>query len=191
MADRNDDITKKSFICSICDEDTENENGFCDGCRDDELEHGATIIQYGTGGKRIFRVSEHFAESPTNDDVDDVDAIFKRPAYVRTDGWRGYWKIEPQDKTPEGLILQKIAEGWITGHPDDTVSHKQPTIDLYRKLEGMTEWTFNLFWVMTPTSNVFSTASDLYVIEPDRDVFEKWLKKELNLTIDQLAEAFK
>ena len=88
--------------------------------------------------------------------------------YHSTGGWRGYYET-PHD-------LHTLAEGWFTGYPDETVSHKLTAIELREALDhGDLIPPKPLYWLTEPTSNVFSAASEVMVEPEDLEEVSEWL----------------
>lgn len=93
--------------------------------------------------------------------------------YARTDGWRGYY-----DTTAAMTGVTKLADGWITGDWGDGVSaRKAPARDLgeYLTSGDAPLPPRPLYWILEPTSNVFSTATELFVKDGDEDAVTAWL----------------
>lgn len=82
--------------------------------------------------------------------------------YVATDGWRGYYTASPR----RGTGWVKLRDGWVTGDWDDAPEDSQGS-NVERALEQLntdvTGLGGELMVVFLPTSNVFSTAYDVFV----------------------------
>jgi len=109
--------------------------------------------------------------------------IFARNKWVSTDGWRGHsdWDISP------GWV--SVAGGWVTGYPDSSVSHKVVASDIYEQMFTKTP-EFPVVWIFGPSSNVFSTISDVYVQEGREDDWTAYLET-LGTDEDTFADAFR
>jgi hypothetical protein len=97
-----------------------------------------------------------------NKGVDTPDAFYYKSTligtseYVKTDGWRGYHVIKPE----EGFKI--IKDSWLTGDWSDapyghSESEVQKTLDRLEKKHG------DIYVIFTPTSNVFSTSYTVLV----------------------------
>lgn len=143
----------------------------CYSCYESEDEHSSTVVRYSpygefegeqTGGKEAVRFNDEYAfETECGEDPPAWFAEHFLPrTYVRTDGWRGYYE------TPvKGLV--NVAKGWVTGYPDGSMPEKERLGELYEKLSTHPSYATSLpcplYWLFEPTSNVFSTASEMYV----------------------------
>jgi len=93
--------------------------------------------------------------------------------FVRQDAWRGYTEVRFLAEE-HGWV--KLASGWVTGYPDDTVRHKLTASDLYRRLyEDGLRPAVDIIWTFSTSSNVFSTISDIWVRERDLEALKAWL----------------
>lgn len=81
--------------------------------------------------------------------------------YIATDGWRGYHKATPTKKS--GWV--EIDSDWVTGNWEDAGENASSRVeDKIKKLIAKVEKLGGEFlMVMLPTSNVFSTAYDVFV----------------------------
>ena len=82
--------------------------------------------------------------------------------WVSSSAWRGYtdWELA------KGYV--EIADGWVTGYPDESVNRK---VELNEIFEGLKQEKLKppctLYWVFGPTSNVFSTSSMVFCKKKD------------------------
>jgi hypothetical protein len=98
--------------------------------------------------------------------------IVKKERWIKTDDWRGYtdWEL---NKNYVG-----VADGWVTGFPDKTVSRKIELNDIFEDLKvGKIKPPCEIYWLFGITSNVFSTASMVAVKKGDEEVIENWLNE--------------
>lgn len=182
--------------CPACEEfvtveDWENEGGYsntqdmqiCRGCYENDQEYPSTIIKFENGEKEIVRWGDLTANSEDGDEPPSwFWDIFDGRKWVSSGGYRGY-----QETSWKGGLV-KLTDGWVTGWPDSSISHKKKTFDLQDLLEkGKTPAP--LFWVFEPTSNVFSTASEVLCYEADKEKITKWLDKH-GFTEEDLDIAF-
>jgi len=169
---------KKTIKCSGCNEkilkDGEFFNGisgkiYCEGCYEAAWEHPSTVIEFKPDGSH-----ETVQFCPEFGSIEDgeIPKPIKSQKWIKTDAWRGYTDWELQD----GFI--EIADGWITGWPDESVQRKLELNDIFEDLkEGKLIPPCTIYWIFGITSNVFSTASAIVVKKEDREVFEKWLSE--------------
>jgi hypothetical protein len=161
------------------------EDYICRGCAESEEEHQSTIVKWDGSEKEVVRYGKYDARSEDGDDPPKwFWDIFVERKWESTDAWRGYYETKWRGH------LVKLAEGWITGYPDKTISHKQKSYDLNDLLERDDIFLERpLFWSFEQTSNVFSTASEVFCYEEDKPTIKKWLKKH-GITLEELEEAF-
>ncbi len=186
--------------CSLC-EDTQEKNYFeenayyanilkkmiCDQCYESNLEHSSSIVKFGNHMKRTVKFNEYFA-------MDDRDGgappewftkYFIKREYHNTDGWRGHYESK---WAPELITL---CEGWVTGWASESDhAHKIPAVNLMSFMEGEGRNTpVPIFWLFEPTSNLFSTASEILVDRADEKQAIGYLAKN-GFEIKSLEEAF-
>lgn len=176
--------------CTNCEGDLHEEdyrldkNGeaHCSDCYSSAYEHASTLKAFGPDGNETYRFDELF--NFDDDDFGTLSGVVEGVRWVQTDGWRGYTSIKFQDD------VEVIASGWLTGYPDSTTSHKLTAAQLYDKLEREELVPpVPLYWVFSPTSNVFSVASDMVVHKDDKPKLEQWLETT-GTTLGDLKEAF-
>ena len=161
------------------------EEEICWGCY--ESDYNSTIVRYEPGGdKEVVHFTNHHAydEQYGDEPPDWFWTYFGGRKWVATDGWRGY----QETKWKNGFV--SIANGWVTGWIDDTVSHKKTASDLNQWLEEhQSEVPVPVYWVFEPTSNVFSTASEIFVDHNDKDTLVEWLQSN-GFDIDDIESSF-
>lgn len=157
----------------------------CESCEQSAWEYPCQVIEV-VGGESTkylwcsefgYRNAEYFEEA-------EVEAIpeFK---YVRTDGWRGYWDVVL------GSGYKSIASGWSTGYYDD-VQYKHLFNDLCDQImEGEVFPPVKVYFAFAPTSNVFSTSSDIIIREADEEAFIGWLSDEMGIEIEDVKKALR
>ena len=83
--------------------------------------------------------------------------------YISTDGWRGYYEAKA---TKNGGWTKIDYDGWVTGNWDDAPEDAKSNNveDRLEKLASEYEAKgYKLAVVFAPTSNVFSTAFDVFI----------------------------
>lgn len=83
-----------------------------------------------------------------------------RVEYVKTDGWRGYYKAVPTKKSK----WEAVGSDWVTGNWDDAGDNAIDSVEakLEAKAKSLAELDMEMIVVYLPTSNVFSTAYDVF-----------------------------
>ena len=81
--------------------------------------------------------------------------------YTATDGWRGYYSAIPTKKS--GWIA--IDSDWVSGNWDDAGDNASDNVEakMDKLLDRVLKMGGDLIMVVLPTSNVFSTAYDVFV----------------------------
>lgn len=81
--------------------------------------------------------------------------------YKRVDGWRGYSEIVPE---PGYKLLDSdfVVDDW-----GDAIAEAHGTTPTELRLQALEQEHRDLFVILTPTSNVFSTSIDVLVPDPD------------------------
>ena len=96
----------------------------------------------------------------------------KNEFWVSSNAWRGYteWKLS------KGYV--EIADGWITGFPDENTSRKIELNEIFGKMkEGEIKPPCKIYWIFGITSNVFSQASKVFIEAGNEELVEKWLNE--------------
>lgn len=102
-----------------------------------------------------------------NNGIDQPDAFYKGSKLIATskwhstDGWRGYNKVTPEP----GYKL--VNSDWATGDWGDAIAEEHGETATERKLQELEAEYGDVFVIFTPTSNVFSTAYDVIVKDPE------------------------
>lgn len=152
---------------------------YCQDCFQSNLESPSTIYRAYRDSvqKQIF--TDIFAQTEDGDETYDwFDDILKDASksplhYVKTDAWRGYYD------SSKSFNLVSIASGWTTGWADEYHKRKLDFNSFAENLLSQEIFSpFEIFILVEPTSNVFSTAVDVLVKEQDKEQVEEWLKGE-------------
>lgn len=148
----------------------------CYGCYEaDTGDHASTLVRFSRHGTiRTVRFGDYFATTNEGDDADAIrlleEAGITERRYVHTDGWRGYYDTD-------ATKLTKVEDGWTTGYPDETTTRKANLGEWYGSIHsGDVVPPVTLWWLFEPTSNVFSTATTIYVADADAlAILREWL----------------
>lgn len=159
-------------ICESCESQS-----WQNACVVYEVENGE-VLKYEWCPDFGFRDGDYCEITTSPDSVEG----FK---YVRTDGWRGYY---------DSIIANgytAVASGWCTDKHDD-VAYKHLYNDLVDAiLGGKVSCPYKIVFAFAPTSNVFSTASDLIIEDTQLDNVKRWMEEQLNVTEEQIQNALK
>ena len=171
----------------------EGNTALCEVCSAGPGDTSTLICRFTAEQTEVIRLDAHTAmrvepwperyRRTGNDLPEWVRKHFAPQTCVDIGGGRGYRELPARD-------LVKVATGWITGWPDSTTQHKVAAGDAFEKLRNNPP-EFPIYWEFSPTSNVFSTASTVWV-ENDGDLgaFEHWLRTACGLTLDTFIRAF-
>jgi hypothetical protein len=95
--------------------------------------------------------------------VDDTDGDFA-PKYVKTDGWRGYFKVEPSDNWIE------ILDDNILSYSEDSKNLEELNDLIIKRLD---DESIKYARVFSRSSNVFSNGFNLFVKKADLEKYKK------------------
>jgi hypothetical protein len=126
-----------------------------------------------------YRDTENYEEQ------EGAPSCIKGAKWTSTGGYRGYVDVEIND----GYTL--VADGWSTDRYDD-VRWKWDFNDFVDKIHnGELVQPTMLYFIFSPTSNVFSTSSQIVVRSYEEDTFLNWLSDEAGLTRQELQDALR
>lgn len=169
------------WTCAGCDERSSEaeewtwlgQKMFCSSCAEQERARSSVVVRVGPEGAEAVRFGDDWAEDAETGEEPPVwfTEHFRARRWIRTDPWRGHYE------TPHsGLAV--VASGWLTGWVDETVGHKRLVVALYADLrDEKLRPPVNVYWLLEPTSNVFSMAADLLVSPEDEEIFKAWLEE--------------
>jgi hypothetical protein len=158
-----------------------------DECANDEHDV-TTVVKYDNSGKAyVVKLTQYQDYCETCGDtecehVQDANSVVVGTELHRVNAWRAWQEPKLAD------WLHTVADGWVTGFPDDSVGHKDLTYTLHDKLE--TGVPVEVWWIYHPTSNVFSTSSIVGIRDGEVDQFEQWCKRSLKADLEKLQYAF-
>lgn len=143
-----------------------------------------TVMAFTPDGSKSITHIGKLDNYPIEGDIDDVSYLITEPTWKNTDGWRGYMEYKPVDPYTE------LADGWITGYPDETTTRKADLGELFQNIsEGKLVPPVTMYWTFARTSNVFSQSSSLLVKWEDVNALNEWLAKQ-GWSTEKLQEAF-
>jgi len=183
---------EEKMKCKICDEKIEKEDleytwytfsgkQVHDSCYNEQIEYASRVEKFGPGGNESTLFNEDFNFSEPGESLPEP---IKKIEWISTDAWRGYtdWKLQ------DGF--EAVADGWVTGVPDETTSRKARLGDLFEDLkEGKIVPPIDIFWVFGITSNIFSQSSSVVVRKKDKKKLAKWLE-EIGTNVGKLSDDF-
>lgn len=195
----------EQFKCGDCGETVTSEDRYyedsrwsdvkgvqiCYGCWESDTEHASTLVAVHSDGHNRLLLGDHVIMDAEYGDsgLPDWAARFlpdgwQGTTWVSTDGWRGYGNSIRQFKG-----IAKLADGWSTGWVDNTVSRKHLVNDLLGELEsGELVPPAPIYVLLEHTSNIFSTAIDIFVAESNLPLISEWLG-ENGYAVQQLADS--
>lgn len=150
---------------------------YCNDCFHSDMDSTSTIYRAVDDKVEKQLFTKIFALTDDGDETYDwfdellVDKTKSPRNYVQTDGWRGYYD------SSKNFNLVSLASGWTTGWADETTKRKLDFNDFANKLLSQEiQSPYEIFILVEPTSNVFSTAVDVLVKESDRAKVEEWME---------------
>jgi hypothetical protein len=159
-------------------------NYICKSCQELDNERASTLVRW-NGEKKVVHWGDFTAWDEEGEDPEkwfwDLLGNNKRK-WVSTGGWSGYYETKLN-----GLV--KLADGWVTGYPDETIEYKKKAVDLFDLLNSKHDpLQGELYWLFESTSNIFSIACEILVKKEDKNKITRWLKRH-GFTIEDLKEA--
>lgn len=141
---------------------------YCAGCYENEWSYPMSAIKFNPDGEiEDLQFTKNFAPV----DAEDPEPV-ERIEWVSSGGYRGYYNFILK------AGYKELADGWITGWPDETTQRKAELSDYFEKLRnGELCPPVELWWLFAPTSNIFSTASTIVCRAGDQQAIEDWLKE--------------
>ena len=177
----NERLLEGKLICVSCNELIEDgyewwtEDGpLCEGCVEYDEEHSSALLHFCADGTQIIHIGDYLCrDDEYGEDVSrDSLPIYPR-AWVPTDAWRGYY----DSKLKPGYL--SLADGWATGHPDETVPRKVTILEFRAWLlkHGEEAPGEGLYILFEHTSNIFSQAVTIFCQEQDEGKIRDWLSR--------------
>jgi len=163
------------------------EKTYCYECEQYDFEGASTLLKVdgdAEAEKVIF--GDAFSRGDEGESPSWFYQLFKDKAgrsYKKTDAWRGHYN------TVENLKdVTVLASGWTTGWSDEFTTRKA---DFNRFAEKLCENFYGsvapVYFLMEPTSNVFSTGVDFFCAAKDAEKVTAWLD-EIGHPVSQVKE---
>lgn len=178
--------------CDGCDEEVSEDDlqycewsgkRICNGCAEVDRERPSVLVKYEDGAKEVVKFGEYDAWTEDGDSAPDwFKDVYEARTYVRSDAWRGHYETKFKG-------LETIVDGWVTGYPDDSQKPEKKAIEFHEYLNKGGKIPVTLYWLFEPTSNVFSTASEILCRTEDKEVLIAWLNSN-GFTVEDLQSAF-
>jgi len=163
----------------------------CEWCKESEEQSLTTIIKYKDDKGYVAKIGEYVAYilldgeySTTGVELQEAHSIAKYRVWKSIDAWRGYYCLEDTNTQ-----FKSIINGWVTGYPDSTVRYKEFSCQLYEYLEKKGS-PIPIWWVFSPTSNLFSTSVNIIVLEENEAEFWNWIKWKFKKSPSEVQDAF-
>lgn len=153
----------------------------CEECYEGGIEYASSLVKFTPDGPED---TVYFDDDFNYSDGDSIPEPIERQKWVSTDAWRGYTTWE----YTEGF--KEIADGWVTGYPDETTHRKRTLGEMFDDLKnGDIVPPCDIYWVFGHTSNVFSQSSAIIIHEDDEQLIKDWLD-EINGGVEGLQNDF-
>jgi hypothetical protein len=159
----------------------------CYACYENAQQYTSCLVRIAADGIETVKFDENFIFC--GDEYCDTApswffVMVKERTWKRTDPWRGYY----QTTLKNGFT--RLGYGWLTGYPDSTVGHKLYACDFSNWIRHHHSiLPAPLYWLFEPTSNVFSTSSEIIVDKPDYDAIAEVLRSN-GWNVESLELAF-
>lgn len=173
------DTTKD--VCHECGEEIDPEEQYhetlkgelnCDSCYESAWQYPSTCYTFGETAEGEEVEAVHFTADFGDMENQELPKPVAEQVWKQTDGWRGYteFKLKPG--------YTRIADGWTTGYPDDTVPRKQRIADVFERFQtGELVPPVPVWWIFGLTSNVFSQTTDIICRTGDHSTLKEWLEQ--------------
>ena len=186
---------QEKLICSACKEEIVDDNYtygnikediVCIYCEESSFEFASTLVKVNSEGSVKIRFTDISAydenlEAPDKWFYDLLKDTSKVQSWKSSDAWRGHYN------SAENLKLKVVTSGWTTGWADETTTRKIELNHFGELLEqGELIPPVDLFILIEPTSNVFSTSLDFLVREEDEEELVEWLEV-VNYSVDDVS----
>jgi len=176
--------TQEKIVCSICEEEVDDDNYtygnisedlVCIGCEESSYESASTLVKVNSEGSETVRFTnisayDQYGEIPSwfYDLLKDTSKV---QYWKSTDPWRGH------GDSSQNLKLKVLASGWTTGWADE-FHQRKILLNKFGELLESKELIppVDLYILVEPTSNVFSSAFELLVSEEDEEELIEWLE---------------
>jgi hypothetical protein len=193
MADSTEEVTPELdadgnpiIKCTDCEKVIDEDDGsawspitgepYCYGCEQSDLEHASTLLRFDADGLTEVTFGDAFVRTESDIEIPDwfnelFAYGFKVRSYHSSNAWRGYYETDTLM-----VNLKSLASGWTTGMPDETVSRKADFNELGELLNrGQEVAPAPIYFLIEPTSNIFSQAMTVLAKESDIETLTEWL----------------
>lgn len=182
----------EKIICADCGEEITNDDFyttrdgriFCFNCYEYEVQYPSYCFHFGEHGQGVNVSEPSVFTELFGDENGELPEPIKKEIWHKSDAWRGYtdWELKPG--------YTKIADGWVTGMPDESTQRKVELADYFEQLKsGELIPPVEIWWLFGKTSNVFSTASSIVCRSGDVETLKQWLE-EIDGGIEHFEEMF-
>lgn len=177
--------TQEKLICSACKEEIVDDNYtygnikediVCNYCEEASFESASTLVRVNDEGSVKIKFTDISAydenlEAPDKWFYDLIKDTSKVQSWKSTDAWRGHYS------SAENFKLKVVTSGWTTGWADE-FHQRKIALNTFGQLLESGEFVppVDLFILIEPTSNVFSTSLDFLVREEDEEELVEWLE---------------
>jgi hypothetical protein len=162
------------------------DSSLCTGCAEQDAgsNYGSTMHRFVPGEEKseheyvifgdhmAYGCSEDYTDEPHEWFLDLLPKPWTGRRYVHTGGWRGYYDTV---KVLEGVTV--VENGWMTGDYSDVPWKRDTHTFLQAVSEGEVTPPCTFYVLFEPTSNVFSTATDILCKDEDAEAFTAWLEQ--------------
>lgn len=163
------------------------EKTFCYDCESSDLEYCSTLLKvHGDYEAEKVIFGNDFSRGEDGESPDWFYQLFgdtKGRVYEKTDAWRGHYNTEQNFKG-----IKVLASGWTTGWADEFHQRKNSFNQFGEEVcENYYGSVGELFFLMEPTSNVFSQSVTLFCREQDEEKITNWLSA-IGYPVEKLKE---
>jgi hypothetical protein len=171
--------------CEGCEETIQEDDGyaisditektFCYGCEQSDLEGASTLLKvHGDPEAEKVIFGSDFSRGEYDESPDWFYELFgeeKGRVWEKTSGWRGHYNTIENFKD-----VTVLASGWTTGWADESTQRKARFNEFGENVcENFYGSVAPVYFMMEPTSNVFSSSVDFFCHTKDVEKVTAWL----------------
>lgn len=163
------------------------EESYCYDCEQSDLEYPSTILKvHGDAEAQKVIFGDAFAMGDDGEAPRWFYELFKDKAgrlYKKTSEWRGHYNTVENFKD-----MTVLASGWTTGWADEYTTRKRRFNEFVENVcENFYGSVAPVYFLVEPTSNVFSSGVDFFCATKDVEKVTAWLD-EIGHPVDTIKE---
>jgi hypothetical protein len=152
---------------------------YCYPCGEADMQNCSTLWRFTPDGtERVY-----FGDLVAQDEYGEIPSWFANliptgwsgRSWHRTDGWRGHF-----ESVKSFIGICELENGWATTWLDESISYKAHFNNWVEgMIVGLEVVPAPVFVLFEPTSNVFSTGTDVFCMRADEEIIKNYLAERL------------